>query len=223
MTVNEMAAKLESTLLRADAGTADYQRLCEEALSLGVAVVCVPLSRVVLAVHLLEGSGVKVGTVAGFPLGHEDADSKRYQVEAAVDNGAQELDVVLNIGRLKDGDDLYLLRELRDMVEAADGCPVKVILETGYLTEEEIRRGCHLAVEAEASYVKTSTGMGPRGATVEDVSLMRSLVGEKFGVKAAGGIRDAEFARRLVDAGATRIGTSAAGAILRGLQEPPVL
>jgi deoxyribose-phosphate aldolase len=218
-----MAAKLESTLLRADAGTADYQRLCEEALSLGVAAVCVPSSRVILAVHLLEGSSVKVGTVAGFPLGNEDADSKRYQVEAAVDNGVQEVDVVLNIGRLKDGDDLYVLRELRDVVEAADGLPVKVILETGYLTEEEIRRGCHLVVEAEAAYVKTSTGMGPRGASVEDVRLMRSLVGEKFGVKAAGGIRDAEFARRLVDAGATRIGTSSAGAILRGLQEPPVL
>lgn len=216
MTLPELAGKLESTLLRADATTADFQRLCEEAAALSLCAVCVPASRVILACHLLEGSSVKVCTVAGFPLGHEDPDSKRFQVEAAIDNGAAEVDVVPNLGRLKDGDDTYVLRELRDMVEAADEHPVKVIIETSLLSPDEIQRLCHLAVESEARYVKTSTGMGPRGATVEDVRLLREKVGPKFGVKAAGGIRDAATARAMITAGADRIGTSAAAAILRG-------
>jgi deoxyribose-phosphate aldolase len=223
MTASELAGKLEATLLRPDATTLEIQRHCEDAAALGVYAVCVAGARVVLATHLLEGSAVKVGTVAGFPLGHEDPDTKRFQVEAAIDNGAQEVDVVLNIGRLKDGDDLFVLRELRDIVEAADERPVKVILETGLLTPDEVKRGCHLAVEAEAAFVKTSTGFGPRGATVEDVRLLRKEVGSRFGVKAAGGIRDTETARAMLDAGANRIGTSSAGAILRGLQNPPVL
>jgi len=221
MTTSELAGMLESTLLRPDATTPEIQQLCEEAAALGVYGVCVPGARVVLATHLLEGSPVKVCTVAGFPLGHEDPDAKRFQVEAAIDNGAQEIDVVLNIGRLKDGDDVFVLRELRDVVEAADERPVKVILETGLLSREEIQRGCHLAAEAEAKFVKTATGFGPRGATVEDVRLLRELVGPRFGVKAAGGIRDTETALAMIEAGANRIGTSSAGAILRGLQNSP--
>jgi deoxyribose-phosphate aldolase len=223
MTTSELAGKLESTVLRPDATTPQIQQLCEEAAALGVHAVCVPGTRVVLANHLLEGSAVKVCTVAGFPLGHEDPDTKRFQVEAAIDNGAQEVDVVLSIGRLKDGDDVFVLKELRDMVEAADDRPVKVILEMGLLSREEIERGCHLAVEAEAKFVKTATGFGPRGATAEDVRLLRELVGPRFGVKAAGGVRDTETARAMIEAGANRIGTSSAGAILRGLQNPPVL
>lgn len=209
--------------MQADATTVEIQSLCEQAAALGVGAVCVPASRVVLAAHLLEGSSVRVCTVAGFPLGHEDPDSKRFQVEAAIDNGAAEVDVVLNIGRLKDGDDLFVLRELRDVVEAADGRVVKVILEMGLLTRAEIERGCHLVMEAEAKFVKTATGFGPRGATLEDVRLLRELVGPKFGVKAAGGIRDVDTARAMLEAGANRIGTSAAGAILRGLQNAPLL
>lgn len=217
MTADQLAQYLDYTLLRPDASEADVRRLCSEAAELGVYSVCVAPSRVVLACHLLEGTEVKVGTVAGFPLGFEDTDTKRLAVEAAVDNGAAEIDVVLNLGRLKDGHDAYVLRELRDVVEGADERVVKVILETGLLTRDEIVRACRLVVDAEAHFVKTSTGLGPRGAVVEDVRLMRETVGAGFGVKAAGGIRDVAAALAMIEAGASRIGTSAAAAILRAM------
>jgi deoxyribose-phosphate aldolase len=145
-----------------------------------------------------------------------DADAKRYETEVAVDQGAQEIDMVLNIGRLKDGDSEYLLREMRDVVEAADERPVKVILETGFLTREEKVLACRLALESGAHFVKTSTGFGPGGATVEDVRLLRELVGPNFGVKASGGIRDYETAVAMLEAGATRLGTSAGVTIVSG-------
>ncbi len=223
MTAPELARYLDSTLLTPEATAEEIRQLCAEARELGVCAVCVNPSRVVLAVHLLAETNVKVVTVAGFPLGASEADTKRFEVEAAIDSGAQEIDVVLNIGRLKDGDNAYVLRELRDLVEAAEERPVKVILETGLLTNEEIARGCRLTVEADAQFVKTSTGFGPRGATVEDVRLLREAVGPEFGVKAAGGIRDLDTARAMIDAGATRIGTSAAARILRAQVHPPLL
>jgi deoxyribose-phosphate aldolase len=151
-------------------------------------------------------------------LGACDGDVKRFEAETAVEHGALELDVVINLGRLKDGDDRYVLRELRDVVEAADGLPVKAILETGMLARDEKTRGCHLAVEAGCQFVKTSTGFLGPGATVADVALLRETVGPKVGVKASGGIRTLEIARQMLAAGASRIGTSAATAILEELE-----
>jgi len=176
--------------------------------------VCVNGSRVELAGHLLADSDVKVGTVVGFPLGAADPDTKRYETEVAIDQGAQEIDVVMNIGRFKDGDHRYVVRELRDLVEAADGRPVKVILECCLLTDAEIVQACKLAIEAEVHFVKTSTGFNRAGATVEHVRLMRETVGRNCGVKAAGGIRDAATALAMIRAGASRLGTSAGVAIV---------
>jgi deoxyribose-phosphate aldolase len=217
MNREELARHLDFTLLRPDTTADDVRRLCDDAVRLAVYAVCVPPSRVALAGHHLETSAVKVITVAGFPLGGEDSDTKRYQVEAAIDNGAQEIDVVMNVGWLKDGEDGLVLRELRDIAEAADQRPVKVILETGLLARDEILPACRLAVEAETQFVKTATGLVPRGATVADILLIREAVGPQFGVKAAGGIRDAATAIAMIEAGASRIGTSAASAVLSGL------
>jgi deoxyribose-phosphate aldolase len=144
-------------------------------------------------------------------------DTKRFEAEAAIDDGAQEIDVVLNIGRLKAGDDRYVLRELIDVVEAADERTVKVILETCLLTDDEKIRACKIVVESGAHFVKTSTGFSTSGATIADVKLMRATVGPQFGVKASGGIRDTKAALAMIEAGATRLGTSAGVAIVKGL------
>lgn len=217
MTPAELARFIDHTVLKADASAKDIERLCAEALEFHFASACVNGSRVALARHLLEGSEVKVAAVVGFPLGAMDADTKRYETEAALDNGAQEIDVVLNVGRFKDGEDGYVLRELRDVVEAADERPVKVILETCLLSNEEKVRACHLVLDSGAQFVKTSTGFSSGGATLDDVRLMREAVGPKFGVKASGGIRDYATAAAMIGAGATRLGTSNGVAILKGL------
>ena len=143
-------------------------------------------------------------------------DAKRLEVEAAVDDGAQELDVVLNIGRLRDGDDAYVLRELRDIVETAEERTVKVILETCLLSREEKVRACKLVVESGAHFVKTSTGFSAGGATTHDVELLRQCVGPDFGVKASGGIRDVKVAFGMIESGATRLGTSAGVQLVQG-------
>lgn len=217
MNPSDLARCIDHTLLKADATASGLERLCAEAREHGFASVCVNGSRVELARHLLEDAAVKVATVVGFPLGAMDRDAKRYEAEAAVDAGAQELDLVLNIGRLKDGDDAYVLRELRDVVEAADERTVKVILETCLLTEAEKLRACRLVLDSGAHFVKTSTGFAATGATLADVKLLRAAVGPKFGVKAAGGIRDTATALAMIAAGATRLGTSSGVAIVRGL------
>jgi deoxyribose-phosphate aldolase len=162
---------------------------------------------------------VKVASVVGFPLGAMSTDAKRFETEAAIDDGAQEIDVVLNVGRLKDGDDKYVLRELCDVVEAADEHTVKVILETCLLTDEQKIRACRMVVESGAHFVKTSTGFSTSGATLADVKLMRATVGPEFGVKASGGIRDLKSALAMIEAGATRLGTSAGVAIVEGLAD----
>jgi deoxyribose-phosphate aldolase len=214
MTSPELAAKIEHTLLRPDATRQDLERHCSEARQHGFYAVCVHGSRVPLAWHCLEDSPVKLVTVAGFPFGAGDSDVKRFETETAIDNGAHEIDTVINIGWLKDGQDAAVLRELRDVVEAAEERPVKVIIELGLLSEDEVKRACELVLESGAGFVKTSTGYGPRGATVDDVRLLRRLVGPEFGIKAAGGIRDAATARALLEAGADRLGTSASLAII---------
>jgi len=217
----QLAGYIDHTVLKADATAADIEKLCAEAREHKFFSVCVNGSWVAQARHLLDGTEVKVASVAGFPLGAMAADVKRFETEAAVDEGAHEIDVVLNLARLKDGDDKYVLRELRDVVEAADERTVKVILETCLLTNEQKVRACRLVVESGAHFVKTSTGFGTGGATVEDVKLMRETVGPKFGVKASGGIRNAQTALAMIAAGATRLGTSASVAIIKGLGDSP--
>jgi len=217
----QLAAFIDHTLLKADATARDIEKLCAEAREHKFFSVCVNGSRVVEARHFLEGAEVKVAAVVGFPLGAMSTDAKRFETEAAIDDGAQEIDVVLNVGKLKDGDDQFVLRELCDVVEAADERTVKVILETCLLTEDEKVRACKLAVESGAHFVKTSTGFSTGGATVADVKLMREIVGPKFGVKASGGIRDLKTALAMIQAGATRLGVSAGVAIVKGLAESP--
>ena len=212
-----IAQYIDHTLLKPEATAADIEKLCREAMEHRFWSVCVNGSRVAQAYALVENSGVKVACTVGFPLGAMTTDAKRLEIEAAIDDGAQEIDVVLNVGRLKDGDDRYLLRELRDLVEAADERTVKVILETCLLSREEKIRACGLVVESGAHFVKTSTGFSTGGATTHDIQLMRECVGEKFGVKASGGIRDATVAQGMIQAGATRLGTSAGVAIVKGL------
>jgi deoxyribose-phosphate aldolase len=212
----DLARHIDHTLLKPEARAADVARLCTEALEHQFWSVCVHGSRVAQAAALLEGSDVKVAAVVGFPLGAMDGDAKRYETEVAIDLGAQEIDMVLNIGRLKDGDDRAVFREIRDVVEAAQGVWVKVILETCLLSEEEKLRACSLSVEAGARFVKTSTGFSSGGATVDDIRLMRQAVGSALGVKASGGIRDTATALAMLEAGANRLGTSAGVAIVSG-------
>ena len=218
-TSDALARFIDHTLIRADATIRDIEKLCAEAREHKFHSVSVNGSWVVAARHFLDGSDVKVGCAVSFPLGAMSGDVKRFETEAAIDDGAQEIDVVLNLGRLKAGDDKYVLRELIDVAEAADERTVKVILETCLLNDEEKVRACKLVVESGAHFVKTSTGFSTSGATVEDVKLMRETVGPKFGVKASGGIRDTKTALAMIEAGATRLGTSASVAIVKGFAE----
>ena len=217
LTPAQLAACIDHTLLKPDASQAQIEQLCAEAREQNFFSVCVNGSWVAAARYYLDGSDVKVTSVVGFPLGAMTADVKRFETEVAVDDGAHEIDVVLNIARLKAGDDKYVLRELVDVVEAADERTVKVILETCLLTEAEKIRACKLVVESGAHFVKTSTGFSAAGATVDDVKLLRESVGPKFGVKASGGVRALQAALELIAAGATRLGTSSGAAIMEEL------
>ena len=214
--MSELASYIDHTLLKPDATRAQLEQLCAEAAEHQFSTVCVNGSRVELAYSLLDDSDVQVCTVVGFPLGAMDADAKRYETEVAVDLGANEIDMVMNVGRFKDGEHDYIVREIRDVVEAADDRVVKVILETCLLTNHEIAQACKLVTQAQAHFVKTSTGFGNAGATLEHVKLMRETVGQFAGVKAAGGVRNANDAQAMIEAGATRIGTSNGVAIVSG-------
>ena len=216
----DLARFIDHTLLKADATAKDIEKLCREARQHNFYSVCVNGSRVELARSFLEESDVKVASVVGFPLGAMESDVKRFETEAAVDAGAHEIDMVLNIARLKEGDDKYVLRELRDVVEAADERIVKVIIETALLNRDEKIRACALILDSGAHFVKTSTGFSSSGATIEDVKLLRESVGPPFGVKASGGIRDTAAAVAMIDAGATRLGTSNGVAIVSGEGRP---
>ena len=167
--MSELASYIDHTLLKPDATRAQLEQLCAEAAEHQFSTVCVNGSRVELAYSLLEDSDVQVCTVVGFPLGAMDADAKRYETEVAVDLGASEIDMVMNVGRFKDGEHDYIVREIRDVVEAADDRVVKVILETCLLTNDEIAQACKLVAQAQAHFVKTSTGFGNAGATLEHV------------------------------------------------------
>ena len=212
------AQLIDHTLLKADASADGVEALSREAIAHRFFGVCVNGCRVELAHSLVAEAGIKVVAVVGFPLGAMEADAKRFETEAAIDSGAHEIDVVLNIGKLKDGNTGYVARELRDVVESADERPVKVILETSLLSLSEKKLACEIAVDAGAAFVKTSTGILGTGATVEDVLLMRATVGAAIGVKASGGIRSLNQALALIDAGANRLGVSASVALLKELR-----
>ena len=209
-TARDWAAMVDHTLLKAEASEKEITRLCEEAAQYGFASVCVNPSWVKTSACVLRGSGVPVCTVVGFPLGATLADVKAYETRRAIFDGAREIDMVINIGALKSGDDCAVEYDIRSVVEAAHeaGVLVKTIIETALLTDEEKVRACLAAKRAGADFVKTSTGFAKSGATVADVALMRRTVGPDLGVKAAGGVKGIEDARAMVEAGATRIGAS---------------
>lgn len=211
----ELARMIDHTLLKPEAMPEQMEQLCDEAREYGFASVCVNSAYVPLCLRKLEGSPVNVCTVVGFPLGAMATEIKAAEAAWAIANGAKEIDMVLAVGRLKAGDHGYVLEDIEAVTAVAERRTVKVILETALLTEEEKIAACELAIEASASFVKTSTGFGPGGATEDDVRLMRRVVGPDVGVKASGGIRDRESALKLIEAGATRIGASASAALVR--------
>ena len=204
----KLSKYIDSTILAADARRADIIKLCEEAKEKDFASVCINPSYIELATSILKGSDVKVCTVVGFPLGMMTTEAKEFETKDAIAKGAQEIDMVINVGRLKDHDDAYVLNEIKTLKKACGGLVLKVIIECCLLTDEEKVRACKLAKEAGADFVKTSTGFSKWGAKVEDVKLMRETVGKDMGVKAAGGIRDRKTMDEMIEAGATRIGTS---------------
>jgi deoxyribose-phosphate aldolase len=208
--VSDWASLIDHTLLKPDATEDDIKRLCEEAARFKFATVCVNPTWVRAAACHLRGTSVAVCTVIGFPLGATLADVKAFETRRSIFDGAREVDMVINIGALKSGDDCAVEHDIRSVVEAAHEANVacKVIIEAALLTDEEKVRACLAAKRAGADFVKTSTGFSKGGATVADVALMRRTVGQELGVKAAGGVRGLEDARRMVEAGATRIGAS---------------
>jgi len=212
-----LAGLIDHTLLKPDAAREDIERLCREAAQFCFASVCVNPNWVPLCRDLLRGSGVKVCTVIGFPFGSHLPDVKAFEARRAVEQGAEEVDMVINIGALKSKDYALVEADIRGVVQAVGKeTVVKVILETSLLTREEKIMGSTLSKAAGADYVKTSTGFAGGGATVEDIALMRETVGPEMGVKASGGIRTKEDVEAMVAAGATRIGASAGVKIVRG-------
>jgi deoxyribose-phosphate aldolase len=214
-TWQQLAAIIDHTLLRPEATADQVVRLCEEAREFSFGSVMVNSSRVALAVSKLQGSGVKVGAVVGFPLGASLTSVKVFEAVEAMKLGASEIDMVMNIGALKAGDRDFVLSDIRAVAEAvhAQKSLLKVILETGLLTNDEKLAACEISENAGADFVKTSTGFLGGVATVEDVALMRRAV--TIGVKASGGIRNADDARKMIEAGATRLGTSSGVNIIR--------
>lgn len=210
------AAMIDHTLLKPEATRAEIEKLCAEAKQFLFASVCVQPYRVALAADLLKDSPVKICSVIGFPFGANRAEVKAMEVVRACADGAQELDMVLNIGAFKDGNFAAVENDIKGVVKAAQDRTVKVILETALLDSHEIVEACKISENAGAEFVKTSTGFSRAGATVEHVKLMRRTVGDRLGVKASGGIRDLETFTAMVEAGASRIGTSHGVAILSG-------
>ena len=211
MKINKL---IDHTVLKATANFEDIEKLCEEARLHDFKSVCVNPANVAYAKNFLEGSDVLVCTVVGFPLGANTPDVKVLETIDAIKNGADEIDMVINVGKAKEHDYEYIEKEIKLVVAASGEKTVKVIIETCYLTDEEKVACCEAAKRAEADFVKTSTGFGTGGATVEDIALMRKTVGPEMGVKASGGVRTYEDLLAMVEAGATRIGASAGIAIM---------
>ena len=210
ISAEKLAAMIDHTLLKPEATLGEVEQICKEAVEFNFASVCINPGYVKLAREKVLGSAVKVCTVIGFPLGATTTKSKVCETEEAIAEGAQEVDMVINIGRLKSQDHVYVENDIRSVVNLAHskGGVVKVIIETCLLTDQEKEKACLLARNAGSDFVKTSTGFNKSGATVADVTLMRWVVGSKMGVKASGGVKSYEHAMRMIEAGATRIGTS---------------
>jgi len=216
---NEITGKLiDHTLLKAEASKDDIKKLCEEAEKYDFASVCVNPSNVSQSYEYLKNTDVKVCTVIGFPLGATTTNTKVFEAKEAIENGATELDMVINNGAVKSGDWDFVKNDIKLINNAVTekGALLKVIIETSLLSDEEKVKVCEICKEIGVGFVKTSTGFGAAGATAHDVSLMRKTVGEKIGVKASGGIRDAKAAKEMVAAGANRLGTSGGVAIVTG-------
>ncbi|MEY9975480.1 deoxyribose-phosphate aldolase [Lysinibacillus sp. RC79] len=212
------ARMIDHTLLKAEATKEQIEKLCAEAKQFNFASVCVNPTWVKYGSELLQGSDVLVCTVIGFPLGANTSAVKAFEAKDAIANGAKEVDMVINIGALKDKNYDLVQADIAAVVEAAkDGALVKVIIESCLLTEEEKVKACELAVAAGTDYVKTSTGFSTGGATAEDIALMRKTVGPDLGVKASGGVRSLEDMKKMIESGATRIGASSGVAIMNGL------
>ena len=212
MNYNKM---IDHTVLKADTPLETIKRICDEAMEYGFASVCINPCHVAYCADYLKDSDVNVCTVIGFPLGANTSAEKAFETKDAIANGADEIDMVMNIGALKDKNYDLVRDDVKAVVEAANGTLVKVILETCLLTEDEIKKACELCVEAKADYVKTSTGFSTRGATIEDVRIMKEAVHGKAKVKAAGGVRTPEDMVKIVAAGADRIGTSAGCSLVK--------
>lgn len=206
---------IDHTLLKADSTKEAITKLCEEAKEYDFASVCVNSSWVSYCKEQLKGSGVNVCSVVGFPLGAMCTKAKAFETQCVIEDGGDEVDMVMNIGALKEGNYELVLNDIKAVIEAAKGHCVKVILETCLLSEEEIRKACELCVEAKATFVKTSTGFSTRGATVEDVKIMKSVVKDNAFIKAAGGVRSVDDLKAMVEAGASRIGTSSGVALMQ--------
>jgi deoxyribose-phosphate aldolase len=218
LTTPQLAKMIDHTLLRADATRNELTKLTEEAKQYQFASVCVNPGWVSYAAEQLKGTGVDICTVIGFPLGASTSETKAFETKDAIAKGATEVDMVINIGALKDGKDDVVEQDIRAVVEAAAGTLVKVIIETCLLTDDEKVRACQAAVRAGADFVKTSTGFSTGGATPEDIALMRRTVGAEVGVKASGGVRSLEDMQKMIEAGATRIGASSGVKIMQGGQ-----
>ncbi len=211
-----LAKYIDHTLLKPQATKADLEKLCKEAIDNGFATVCVNPCNVAYCADLLEGSKVKLASVVGFPLGASIPSIKSAETLMAVEDGANEIDMVINIGALKNNDTALVEGDIKAVVSSAEGNTVKVIIETCLLTDEEKVTACELAKSAGADFVKTSTGFSTGGATIEDVKLMKETVGDELEVKASGGVRSYQDAMAMIEAGATRIGTSSGVIILQG-------
>lgn len=212
---NDIAGLIDHTLLRADATFTDIKRLCEEALKYGFHSVCINPIFIKIAKELLKGSSVRVTTVIGFPLGMTLTEVKVYEAMNATLLGADELDIVINIGALKSGDWKTVRKDISDVIMATRGLVHKTIIETCYLSDNEKKRVVEIALDAGSEFIKTSTGYGPHGAQVRDIRLIKSIVGDAAGIKAAGGIRTPRRVLDMLKSGATRIGTSAGVRIIR--------
>ncbi|MBF0713999.1 deoxyribose-phosphate aldolase [Gemella sp. GH3] len=209
---------IDHTVLKATTTKEEIKNLCEEAKKYNFFSVCVNGSNVKECSQLLAGTEVKVAAVIGFPLGAMTTTSKVFEAKEAIDNGASEIDMVINVARLKDGDYSYVENEIRAIKEAIGDNVLKVIIETCYLTDSEKVKACELSLNAKADFVKTSTGFGSGGATFEDVKLMKDVVGNNAKVKASGGVRDKETAEKYIELGAERLGTSSGIAIIEGTE-----
>lgn len=208
---------IDHTALKADTSKKEIKKLCEEAITYKFKAVCVNPTFVEYCSRLLKESGVNLATVIGFPLGANTSATKAFETRDAIVKGANEIDMVINIGALKDADYKLVKEDIAAVVKAADKkAKVKVIIETSLLSDEEKIKACELALKAGADFVKTSTGFSTGGATVSDVALMKSVVGDKLEVKGSGGVRDYKTAKEMIDAGATRIGTSSGVEIIKG-------